>query len=374
MQVHSNWLMTKEKDFLPALTGIRAVCAYFIFFKHLNPFSFTEHPTTFLLINQFYTFLTFFFVLSGFIICHKYYEISSLKRKHLYNYFINRFSRVFPVLFILTSITFLLQYVKHTDSTDSILVNYFLNITLLKGFSADYFLTGIGPGWSLTVEELFYFLSPLLFLLLKRKSSLVYVLLSGYFTGVLLTLLFSGIDNQGFFGNYHFTAYYTFFGRIFEFLCGIYLAMLVKGKYRNAWIEKIHSKSTYLGLLIILVGIMLQFLTARYFHTMQGYENWCGLFVNNIIMPLGITILFYGLIYHKTFLQRFLGSALMINLGNATYSFYLLHTSFLLSWVKKYISHNLVVIFISIVLFSFVFYKLVEQPIAKTLRKKFTIT
>jgi peptidoglycan/LPS O-acetylase OafA/YrhL len=373
LRAHTNWLMVKEKDFIPALTGIRAICAYFIFFKHLNPFSFTENPNSFLFINQFYTFLTFFFVLSGFIICHKFYEINSLKRKHLYNYFINRFSRVFPVLFILTSITFLLQYIKHTDTTVSILTNYFLNITLLKGFSSEYYLTGIGPGWSLTVEELFYFLSPLLFLLLKKKSALLYILLSVYLAGVLLTLLFSGINIGGFFSTYHFTFYFTFFGRVFEFLCGIYLAMLVKGIYKNTWIEKTGHKSTYIGVLLISIAVLLQYWIAQRFNVLQGYENWLGLFVNNMIMPIGITILFYGLIYYKSPVQWFLGSGLMVQLGNSTYSFYLLHTSFLLSWVKKYISHNLFIVFISIILFSFLFYKLVEQPIARRLRKKFTI-
>ncbi|MEP7374128.1 MAG: acyltransferase [Chitinophagaceae bacterium] len=363
--------MVKEKDFIPALTGIRAICAYFIFFKHLNPFSFTENPNSFLFINQFYTFLTFFFVLSGFIICHKFYEINSLKRKHLYNYFINRFSRVFPVLFILTSITFLLQYIKHSDSTSSIFTNYFLNITLLKGFSSEYYLTGIGPGWSLTVEELFYFLSPLLFLLLKKKSALLYILLSVYLIGILMTLLFSGINIGGFFSSYHFTFYFTFFGRVFEFLCGIYLAMLVKGNYKNTRIEKLGYKSTYIGLSLIFLALLLQYWIALRFNVSQGYENWAGLLVNNIIMPIGITILFYGLIYHRSPLQWFLGSGLMVQLGNSTYSFYLLHTSFLLSWVKKYISHNLVIIFILIILFAFIFYKLVEQPIARKLRKHF---
>ena len=365
--------MVKEKDFIPALTGIRAICAYFIFFKHLNPFSDTENPNSFLFINQFYTFLTFFFVLSGFIICHKFYEINSLKRKHLYNYFINRFSRVFPVLFILTTITFLLQYLKHTDTTASIVTNYFLNITLLKGFSSQYYLTGIGPGWSLTVEELFYFLSPLLFLLLKKKSALLYILLSVYLAGLLLTLLFSGINIGGFFSSYHFTFYFTFFGRVFEFLCGIYLAMLVKGIYKNAWLEKTGQRSTYIGVLLICMAVGLQYLIAVRFNVLQGYEHWSGLFVNNIIMPIGITILFYGLIYHKSPVQWFLGSGLMVQLGNSTYSFYLLHTSFLLSWVKKYISHNLFIVFVSIILFSFLFYKLVEQPIARKLRKQFTL-
>ncbi|HEX2682382.1 MAG TPA: hypothetical protein VHL77_00520, partial [Ferruginibacter sp.] len=83
-----------DKKFIPALTGIRAVAVYFIFFKHLNFFSPQTQPDLYLFVNQFYTFLTFFFVLSGFLIYYKYHEISSLNRTKLYNYFINRISRV----------------------------------------------------------------------------------------------------------------------------------------------------------------------------------------------------------------------------------------------------------------------------------------
>src|SRR6476660_3518616 len=96
-----------EKNFLPALTGIRAVSVYFIFFKHLNFFSPQLQPNLYLLVNQFYTFLDFFFLLSGFLIYYRYHEISSLNKTKLYNYFINRVSRVFPILILLISITFL---------------------------------------------------------------------------------------------------------------------------------------------------------------------------------------------------------------------------------------------------------------------------
>jgi peptidoglycan/LPS O-acetylase OafA/YrhL len=165
--------MVQDKKFIPSLTGIRAISAYFIFFYHLNFFSSEKNPFCFLLLNQFYTFLTFFFVLSGFIICHKYYEINSLKKRDLYNYFVNRFSRVFPILFILISITFLLQYIYNADSLKDILKIYFYNITLLKGFSTDYKLTGIGPSWSMSVEELFYMLSPFLFFFINKKNALI---------------------------------------------------------------------------------------------------------------------------------------------------------------------------------------------------------
>src|SRR5829696_1032443 len=124
--------------YFPALTGIRAICVYFIFFKHLNPFDPQSQYGLFLFVNQFFSFLDFFFVLSGFVIYHKYKGISGMKRKALYNYFINRFSRVFPILFILVTLTFLLGLRDGLYSIPEAIKLFFLNITLLKGFSCEY--------------------------------------------------------------------------------------------------------------------------------------------------------------------------------------------------------------------------------------------
>ena len=134
----------KEK-FIPALTGIRAVAVYFIFFKHFNFFSLQLYPNLCLLVNQFYTFLDFFFVLSGLVIYYKYNEISGPNKTKLHNYFINRISRVFPILILLITITFFLDYYHGYYSSTETIKYYLLNITLVKGFSSKYILTGIGP-------------------------------------------------------------------------------------------------------------------------------------------------------------------------------------------------------------------------------------
>ena len=365
--------MVKEKDFIPSLTGIRAICAYFIFFYHINIFSEHDQPALHILLNQFNTFLTFFFVLSGFIICHKYYEISSLKKKALYNYFVNRVSRVFPILFILITITFFLQYIYHQDTLPNILKTYFYNITLIKGFSKEYILTGIGPSWSMSVEELFYALSPVLFSLsLKKRALLKYVVLL-YTAGILLTFIFHHVGKDQFFGDYIFTFYFTFFGRAFEFACGIFLALVIKGKLSPGILAKAGKLNVYIGSVIILSGITALYFIAAHYNVIHACDTWQGVFVNNIVMPVGITFFFYGLIYHESFLQKILSTKLMVLLGAATYSFYLMHTTFVLSWIQKFISKNILIVFVSMIIVSYIFYKLVEQPLAKFLRKRFTI-
>jgi peptidoglycan/LPS O-acetylase OafA/YrhL len=359
-----------DKKFIPALTGIRAIAVYLIFFKHLNFFSPQTQPNLYLFVNQFYTFLTFFFVLSGFLIYYKYHEISSLNKTKLYNYFINRISRVFPILIILISITFILGYYHGVYTGKEAVKLYLLNISLLKGFSSDYLLTGIGPSWSMSVEELFYLLSPLIFLFTKKVSSLVKFVILFYLLGLLITYIFSLQPTEGFFSDNFFMLNYTFFGRAFEFACGIYLAMLVKGKVKPLVSKPPGKVILYSGLIIVVASVTLLFLIARNYEIMHATDSIPGILINNLLMPVGIVFIFYSLIYQKSLLQQFLSGKLMVALGNSTYSFYLLHTTFVLSYIFKFISSNIFVAFILIILISFVFHKTVEQPLAILLRKK----
>jgi peptidoglycan/LPS O-acetylase OafA/YrhL len=363
-------ILMNDKKFIPALTGIRAVAVYFIFFKHLNFFSPETQPGLYLFVNQFYTFLTFFFVLSGFLIYYKYHEISSLNKTKLYNYFINRISRVFPILIILISITFLLGYYHGIYAGKEAIKLYFLNISLLKGFSSTSLLTGIGPSWSMSVEELFYLLSPLIFLFTKKVSSLIKFVLLFYLLGVLITYAFSLHPIGGFFSDNIFMLNYTFFGRVFEFACGIYLAMLVKGKIKPLISKPSGKIILYAGLLIVAASVTILFLIAGNYKIAHATDVLPGILINNLLMPLGIVFIFYSLIYQKSLLQQFLSSKLMVALGNSTYSFYLLHTTFILTYIHKFISSNVFVTLIVMIIISFIFHKTVEQPLAIFLRRK----
>jgi peptidoglycan/LPS O-acetylase OafA/YrhL len=248
---------------------------------------------------------------------------------------------------------------------------YLLNVTLIKGFSSKYILTGIGPSWTMSVEELFYLLSPLIFFYTKNLLSLIKIVIFFYLTGILITLLFSLHPFEGFFSSTIFTFSSTFFGRIFEFSCGIFLGMVVQGRLKSSFLTRLGIQSLYIGLGIIVISLGLLFLIAVNNNNILPLDNlWQSLVVNNILMPIGITLLFYSLIYHKSFLKSFLANKLMVQLGNATYSFYLLHTTFVLSYIFKFISKNVFIVFITMIVVSFIFHKVVEQPLAIFFRKK----
>jgi peptidoglycan/LPS O-acetylase OafA/YrhL len=153
-----------SKEFLPAFTGLRAIAAYGIFFYHINFFSKEKQPVLFAFVDQFYSFIPFFFVVSGFVIFYNYYKETKYSKKEFSNYMVSRVARIFPILIIINTVVFLLAYRDNLYSISETFKLYFLNITLLKGFSSEYLLTGIGPSWTNSVEEIFYLLArPCLF-------------------------------------------------------------------------------------------------------------------------------------------------------------------------------------------------------------------
>jgi peptidoglycan/LPS O-acetylase OafA/YrhL len=225
----------------------------------------------------------------------------------------------------------------------------------------------------MSVEELFYALSPFLFFYITKTGRLINFVLIFYLLGVIITFIFSNLNADGFFSDYQFTFYTTFFGRVFEFACGIYLALIVRNKLNNRFLKKISPHATLIGLILIIILLILQYLTAAYYHVNSAIYTIPGLLLNNICMPAAIIIFFYGLIYYESGIKMLLGSGIMIALGNASYSFYLLHTSFVLNLINKFISNNVLVIFILMILISLFTYRFFEQPVTIYLRKKFSM-
>ncbi|MFD2786826.1 acyltransferase family protein [Hymenobacter rubripertinctus] len=96
--------MLSTKRYFPALTGIRALAAYTVFLTHHHRFAETSWGG--LLLREGNSGVTVFFVLSGFLIATRYGQRVELNRQWLLDYFRNRFARIYPVYFLLTTVTF----------------------------------------------------------------------------------------------------------------------------------------------------------------------------------------------------------------------------------------------------------------------------
>ncbi|MFY0482906.1 acyltransferase family protein [Flavobacterium sp. PLA-1-15] len=350
-----------SKNNFPALTGIRAVAAYMVYIHHTNPFSKTMfNGSLYGFFEQFHIGVTVFFVLSGFLIAHRYYDESSFNFK---SYLIKRFARIYPMYFMLTSVVFLFGFM-YSENPASV-ENYLLNITFLRGFFDDLKFSGIAQGWTLTVEEMFYLFAPLFFLFIKRsKLALLVIPIFFGLLGLILVHIFKGINFHGFMGSESFMFDYTFFGRISEFFVGITLALFIKKKDNY---DVRFKYFTLLGTIGIIAGLYL-LSVLKYSINHEMLKTTETIIINILIPILGIVPLFYGLIYEKTLISTILSTRLFLLLGKSSYVFYLIHIGIFANLMAK-IADNYLFLFLSLNLIAIGLYQFVEKPFNLFFRK-----
>jgi len=358
---------SSTNTYFPSLTGIRAVAASMVFFHHYNPFKESLfgkflHDS----VGEFHVGVTIFFVLSGFLICYRYHDTASFKKYWLWSYFVNRFGRIYPMYFIVTIFVFL-PFACHCVFADNVKL-FLLNITFLRGLFDEYKFTGAATGWSLTVEEMFYFLFPLM-ILASRKIKLIFQPLLFIAAGLLLWIIFRNISFHGFFSTLQFLFEFTFFGRCVEFYTGIFLALYIKRR-RDRLLPKKGYYRTAGGLLWMAACI--SFLVINRQHSKDpGVFLFYETLLNNFLLPPGIALLFYGLITERSFVRKLLESGVFVVLGKSSYVFYLIHNGPLFAFLYFNLYQKLELVFILMQGIALLLFILVERPLNTIIRRKF---
>ncbi len=344
----------------PALTGVRAIAAFMVYIHHFGLPSFILLNTKAInFFEEFHVSLTIFFVLSGFLICNRYYDEIDFNFK---KFLVKRFARVYPVYFILTTFTFIVSLFSVSKMSIQV---YILNITFLRGLFDDYKFSCIDQGWSLTVEEMFYIISPFFFILIKQKKIfLIAIPIIVVSLGYLSVFVLSDLNFYGLMKNTDFMLDFTFFGRITEFICGIFLSVYFK-KIKEINIFKFN---TYFGVFIIFLGIYC--LSLLKVGNGSGTDSLFGKLINTLLIPLfGIVPFFYGLITENTIVSKILSSKFFQILGKSSYVFYLIHMGFFYTFFNN-ISTNYFFVLIMLILLSIFLYLLVEKPLNKFIRNQ----
>jgi peptidoglycan/LPS O-acetylase OafA/YrhL len=384
------------QNYIPALTGVRALAAYLVFISHYEyafDESFPHSVKRFL--QEFHFGVTIFFVLSGFLIAYRYYNNFYLTTDWFKQYFKNRVARIYPMYFFLSIGAFIYFYCTGDAQVTAGFAHPFvlmlMNITFLRGFFNDLKFTGIAQGWSLTVEECFYFSAPFIFLVAKKynKFYIQPFIVTGL--GALLVLVFRNFDWYGFFGNFTFMMVYTFLGRCFEFFVGIQLAMIIhkKGVSRSN-----NLLYTYIGIIMVFICPLIMSLLPIPQGWTAGLHNPWGIVTNNYLLAISIAIFFYGLLTESTILKKVLSNKFVELLGKSSYIFYLIHLGYMykylhdgvnllndkvFEWYDKwgiqwhspfeYDWLNLVYIFIILNGISILLFKTIEEPLNHYIRK-----
>lgn len=389
-----NSIATREKEnaqinaggYFPALTGLRAIAAYLVYLHHFNPFTpyKLEHGTVkqalFSICVELHIGVAVFFCLSGFLIAHRYLYKVELRVEWLIKYFRNRFARIYPIYFIITAVIFILcWFYPHSkvigpynsySSYKELLLILGLNLTFLRGFSNTVKFSGIAPGWSLTVEETFCFCAPvILWTLTKLKKGAALTLFACLFVslGVVFVYIFKQRPVLGVMETYKFMWDFTFFGRCFEFLAGVSLALLLRSSNSGKFFMR--SAATFIGL--ILIAVCLYMLVLLNDGSEQSAVLYTKILVNNVLLAVAVCFLLWGLVKNNNFVVKMLASNLMQLLGKSSYVFYLIHVSFISVSLGAWLPDSYISQFVILVLVSIGLFKLIEEPANNYIRKKF---
>jgi len=315
-----------------------------------------------------YNGFTIFFVLSGFLITFHNYKPVVQNQFSSRKYFLKRFARIYPVYLLFLIIHVLLRKDQNYDFSF-----WFMNLTLIKGWSAKYIYSGIGQAWTLTMEETFYAIAPLLFLFLRRVKIWMMMILS-LLLGLAHYFLGRMYPNPHFFMDFYSITQTGFFFMFLPFAFGISAALVVVGQ-PSIWANILSrsKKITDLGF----YGLIGSLIFIEYFKPFSApfwhysiYQSAATLF----LVPLSTSLLFIGLCKENSFLKRFLSRPSMVLLGKASYVLYLIQLGPVATYLAKTInvSNGLFNIFIYILALNFlsiVIYKFFEESIAKQIRQ-----
>jgi peptidoglycan/LPS O-acetylase OafA/YrhL len=299
------------KGTIPSLDGIRALSVFLVIlshvgFGHIVPGGFG---------------VTVFFFLSGFLITTLLVkEYAKQGRINVYNFFIRRFLRLMPPVFI----TLLIAYtcVKYDvlsggASFEGFFAQlfYFANYYFLYFDASSNTPKGTGILWSLSIEEHFYLLYPLLISLCFIKYRLNFIGGGACIILCVLVLLWRiYLVGQVDFDSVR--TYYATDTRIDSILFGCIFAL-----FCNPILSSKKSNDIKLIdyiLILISVSILLftflyrdEYFRETYRYSLQGIA----------LMPL----FYYAVALHKSFLFKWLNSKVVKKVGVLSYSIYLCH-------------------------------------------------
>ena len=347
-----------KSNYRPEIDGLRcfAVVSVVLYHAQIQIFDFQPFKGGFIGVD-------IFFVISGYLITSIILnDLIDKKNFSFRNFYISRIRRIMPALLfiMLVSIPFSWIYLYPID-----LVNYSKSILYSLGFGSNFYFhySGLEYGspegllkpflhtWSLSVEEQYYLLFPLILVI-------VFKYFNKYFLHFLLfifvvSLIFADIGSK----NYPSSTFYFLHTRIWELICGSLIAYYeIKFGQRN--------NNKILLQVMPIIGIVLIIFSIFFFDNKIFHPSFYTL-----IPVVGVALILW-FSNKNDIVSKILSYKLFVAIGLISYSLYLWHYP-IFSFAKNleilYDNHygKLLLIIISLIL-SIITYYFIEQPARKS--------
>lgn len=326
---------------IEALTGLRFLAAMMVFCFHIDvalKTKFFHGPLGGIAVS-------FFFVLSGFILTYVYRD--RLRWGGLKRFYFTRWARIWPLHAVCLSATiWLINYAPPVDFPRVRLASHWL---LLQSWIPDlsYVLSYNGVAWSISTEAFFYLMFPLLLLGGLRHFWWKY-LLTIAFTVVALWGLTKVSANPEWAAsiNTHHISHFNPAMRLFEFVSGMAVGYVFMSK-RVGSIKRFQIArwpiviQTSLEIVAILLAAF-----SYYLLQWLGYYGWVshGLGLGGDVyywlvycggMPFH-ALCIYVFAQSNGWLGRLLSSKLMIFLGEISFALYMVHRLVILVLIREF--------------------------------------
>jgi exopolysaccharide production protein ExoZ len=345
----------------------RGVAAMLVIMHHLiaNSINHLNYVTY----NNFFNFgfigVDFFFVLSGFLITYIHFpDLESPKKDSTINFFKKRFIRIYPIYWVVAIITTAI-YFKSTPifMQEAGIKMDFNSLQTLKFLFQSFLLIPneairlIGVAWTLSYEILFYIIFGIGIIFGFKKAKII----AGVWIVLILIFSFTPPSNNEYLR-------FLFNVIIIEFLMGCVVAYLIR--------KKINISFKYtLPLIIILFVLLLKNIHIN------------GLVFHRDIYNVTLMALFFSLITYSCvrFDQKNTSikiPALLILIGDASYSIYLSHNMFLSALTRACAKLNptflnksglpiiTTIIFLITIFLGIIIHLLLEKKLLKVINNK----
>ncbi|MCD9854176.1 acyltransferase [Epilithonimonas sp. JDS] len=293
------------------LTSLRFFFAFFVFLSHLY-FLEKEKNMEYIVKNLFsegFLGVSFFFILSGFILALNYREKFQNKTISLRAFYIARFARIYPLFFIT-----MLAAVPFAYSGIKVLI---CNTFLLQSYIPyeKYFFSLNAPSWSISDEMFFYALFPFLIGITYKLGSFIKILLCFSFIFLIVILNVTLAEDQA-----HYWLYISPFVRVFDFVLGILLLdfCLYLKKIKTDFNPKLFSLFEVSAFALL----MIFFLCKDYVSISYRYSIYYWLPMCLIILTAANSFIFEK---KETFISNMLSRKWLVYLGEISFGFYLIH-------------------------------------------------
>jgi peptidoglycan/LPS O-acetylase OafA/YrhL len=359
-----------KNDQFAALTSLRFLAALLVFVYHFQPRS----GVLPVVIGQGHVGVGLFFVLSGFLITLRYFPDQARGEFRVGEYFLRRAARILPLYY---TVFILSQYLAYGGLSFAERLPEWTLTQALFGESLHLFV--IPTSWSLTVEECFYAVAPLVFLAIaaaqRRAPRRPMLAAAAVLLGLTVLLFAAGatiwtiLDGRGpgFLRDPEKVALHTLFGRFWDFAVGAFAALLFASPSSERW-RRILGRP--IPALLATCGAVALIVTAQWgMYEAGGLDGprWAWAWSWDLLLPVAAASLVVSLTSSGNPLARLLSLSPFVYLGKVSYALYLVQ----LTPIGKGLFYRvlprtddvaLVALYAGITAVSAILYELVEEP------------